>query len=161
MTAIFDADQADRKDVGKIDWAVVDPRDAVRRATTKRLLDAGQLRTGNDFYHAAFVFQHGDEPNDFLLAHTFAVIAAARGRQDATWIAAATLDRYLQRIGQKQIYGTQFITPNGGHTTQEPYDRSLVSDPLREALGVPPMKAQEAQRSKFEAELNAGKVAKR
>jgi hypothetical protein len=27
---------------------------------------------------------------------------------DARWIAAATLDRYLQRIGQPQVFGTQF-----------------------------------------------------
>jgi hypothetical protein len=157
MTAIFDADQADRKDIRKFDWSVVGPRDDARRVRTKSLLDAGELRTGTDYYHAAFVYQHGDKPNDFLLAHTLAVIAAAHGREDATWIAAATLDRYLQWIGQKQIYGTQFVTPNGGRTTQEPYDRTLVSDALRKALGVPPMSAQEEQRKKFEAELRGAK----
>jgi len=159
MTAIFNADQADRKNIGSVDWSVVGPRDDARRSRTKALLDSGQLRTGTDFWHAAFVFQHGDKPDDFLLAHTLAVIAAARGRTDATWIAAATLDRYLQWIGQKQIYGTQFVTPNGGHTTQEPYDRALVSDALREALGVPPIKAQEEQRKKFEAEFRGAKAA--
>jgi hypothetical protein len=161
MAAIFDADQADRKNIGSVDWSVVGPRDEARRNRTKVLLDSGQLRTGTDFWHAAFVFQHGDKPDDFLLAHTLAVIAAARGRKDATWIAAATLDRYLQRIGQKQIYGTQFVTPNGGHTTQDPYDRSLVSDALRQALGVPPMSAQEKQRQEFEAELSSRKAVSR
>ena len=161
MKSIFDADQADREDMGKVDWTIVGPRDQARRSRTKALLDAGKLRTGNDFYHAAFVFQHGDKPDDFLMAHTLAVIAATRGRKDATWIAAATLDRYLQRIGQKQIYGTQFFTRDGSPMTQEPYDRSLVSDALRRALGVPPMKTQEEQRKKFEAELNGRKSTSR
>ena len=161
MTAIFDADQGARKDMAKINWNVVAAQDETRRLRTKTLLESGKLRSGNDFYHAAFVYQHGDKPTDFLLAHTFAVIAAARGRKDATWIAAATLDRYLQRIGQKQIYGTQFITPNGGSTTQEPYDRTLVSDALRAALGVPPLKDQEKQREEFEAELKGAKTGTR
>jgi hypothetical protein len=159
MTAIFDADQADRQGVGaRIDWSVVTPRDEARRALTRALLNAGSLRTGDDYWHAAFVFQHGGEPNDYLLAHTLAVIAAARGRPDATWIAAATLDRYLQNIGRPQIYGTQFQSPTGRPTTQEPYDRSLVSDALRQALGVPPRAAQENQRAQFEAQSRAAEA---
>ena len=116
MTAIFDADQSDRQGLAKIDWPVVNARDDERRARTKTLLDLGKLRTAGDFYDAAFGFQHGHKAEDFLLAHTFALVAAARGRADATWIAAATLDRYLMNVGQKQIYGTQFVTPSNGPT---------------------------------------------
>jgi hypothetical protein len=159
MTAIFEADQADRVGGGAaIDWSVVGPRDTARRARTLALLDAGALRSGDDYWHAAFVFQHGDEPNDYLLAHTLALIAAARGRPDATWIAAATLDRYLQNIGRSQIYGTQFRSPAGQPTTQEPYDRALVSDALRQALGVPAQVDQERQRSQFEAQSHAAET---
>ena len=151
MTAIFAADQADRQG-DQIDWAVVRPRDEARRARTLALLNSGALQSGEDFYHAAFLFQHGGDPNSYLMAHTLAVIAAARGRPDATWIAAATLDRYLQSIGQKQIYGTQFISHRGQSTTQEPYDRTLVSDALRQALGVPAQADQERQRAEHDAE---------
>lgn len=155
MTAIFNADQTDRRGGGAaVDWTIVEPRDRARRTRTLALLDAGALRSGEDFWHAAYVFQHGTEPSDYLLAHTLAVIAAARGRSDATWIAAATLDRYLQKIGQPQIYGTQFNSRTMP-TTQEPYDRILVSDALRRALGVPPLAEQERQRARFEAEYRA------
>lgn len=150
IETLFDADQADRQPGSNIDWAVVSRRDEERRARTLTLLNTGKLRSGDDFWHAAFIFQHGGEANSYLLAHTFAVIAAARGRRDATWIAAATLDRYLQKVGQKQIYGTQFSTPPGRSTTQEPYDHSLVNDVLRVALGVPAREAQETQRAEFE-----------
>lgn len=150
MTAIFDADQSDRQ--SPIDWSVVGPRDAARAARTKILLDSGALESADDYYHAAFLFQHGSESNDYLLAHTLAMIAVARGRPDASWIAAATLDRYLQRIGQKQIFGTQFRPGTDLPVTQDPYDRSLLSDAIRRAVGVPPLAAQEERRKKIEAE---------
>jgi hypothetical protein len=93
MTAIFEADQADRRPAeGRaIDWAAVTPRDEARLARTLELLNAGALHSGDDFRHAAFILQHGGSPESYLLAHTLATIAAARGRPDATWIAAASL----------------------------------------------------------------------
>jgi hypothetical protein len=157
MTAIFEADQADRASGGAaIDWSVVTPRDEARRARTLALVAAGALASGDDYWHAAFVLQHGSEPNDFLLAHTFAVVAAARGRADATWIAAASLDRYLQKSGRPQIYGTQYNFSNETQTaTQDPYDRALVSDALRGALGVKSQAEQERSRTDMEARFRA------
>ncbi|HVQ07093.1 MAG TPA: hypothetical protein VMS43_01525 [Allosphingosinicella sp.] len=157
MTRIYDADQADRAPGGPaIDWAIVTPRDEARRARTLALVAAGALASGDDYWHAAFVLQHGSAPDDFLLAHTFAIIAAARGRTDATWIAAATLDRYLQKSGRPQIYGTQFNTSNETRTTtQDPYDRALISDALRQALGVPPQADLERRRAEIEASFRA------
>lgn len=154
MKRIFEADQAARHSP-KIDWSVVGPADAERRKQTQALLDSGALQSGNDFYHAAFIFQHGGEAKNYLLAHTLAMIAAARGRPDATWIAAATLDRYLQAIGQKQIYGTQYSTLPGKPTTQDPYDPILVSDALREVLGIPNLADQEKRRKEIEARHKA------
>ena len=152
MLAIFVADQAPRTGGGSaVNWAVVGPQDAERRRRTRELLDVGALRTRDDFYHAATVFQHGTEAADYLLAHTLAVIAAARGKPEATWMAAATLDRYLQAVGHSQIYGTQYQTPDRQNTTQEPYDRALVSDALRHALGIPTQSEQEARRREIEA----------
>lgn len=155
MTAIFEADQKSRLVLGApIDWTVKQREDRERRAETKALLDSGKLQSGEDFYHAAFVFQHGDMPADFLLAHTLATIAMARGNRSASWIAAATLDRFLQNIGQKQVFGTQF----GKANTQEPFDRTLLSDDLRTAMGVPVLKEQEEDRvarTKQAAELAA------
>lgn len=146
MTAIFAADQGAREHPVTIDWRVVRPADQTRRARTQALLDAGQLSSADDFYHAAYVFQHGDEADDCLQAHALAVVAIARGKPEAIWIAAATLDCYLQRIGQPQIYGTQFTHPPDKEWTQEPYRRDLLSDALRQANGVPPRAKQEEQR---------------
>jgi hypothetical protein len=108
------------------------------------LLAANALHTPDDYRKAAFVFQHGAQPDDYLLAHSLAVIAVAKGDQGAAWIAAATLDRYLQSIGRPQIYGTQFLGM-GASTTQKPYNQELISDALRIELGVPTLASQKEQ----------------
>jgi hypothetical protein len=136
MTAIFDEDQAARQNwqnMTDAQRAAVAVQDEVRRKQTRMLLDAGELRAGADFRRAAFVFQHGETADDFLAAHTFALVALAMGDTEARWIAAATLDRYLTTIGKPQIYGTQF----DNQLAREPYNRALISDDLRRALNVP------------------------
>jgi hypothetical protein len=160
MSRIYVADQAARENLAAFNTLNVGKQDAERRAQSRRLLDAGELRSGTDFYRAAFIFQHGSTPGDFLFAHTLAVIAAARGRPDATWIASATLDRYLQSIGQRQIYGTQFQLPRDAPATQDPYDRLLISDALRSALGVPSLADQAEQRKAWDAERSKAPVSK-
>jgi hypothetical protein len=148
MTALFDADQADRKQA-HIDWSILSPADMKRRQETQALLDAGALQSGADFFHAAFVFQHGQVPEDFLKAHLLAMVAVARGRSDALWIASASLDRYLQNIKQPQVLGTQFAIIEG-KAVQEPFNPTLISDAMRQALGVPPLAEQAAQGRMFE-----------
>ena len=150
MTAIFDADQADRQP-DRIDWSVVGPADEKRRARTEQLLDSGALQSGDDFYHAAFIFQHGAKADDYLKAHLLATIAVARGKSGAVWIASATLDRYLRAIDKPQVLGTQYRMPKGAAVTQEPYDRTLVSDAMRKALQVPSLAEQEQQRQRYAA----------
>ncbi len=155
MAEIFAADQAARSNGGAIDWEVVGREDADRRARVRELLENGGLTTGRDYYAAAFVFQHGSEPADYLLAHALAVRSLALGIEDAEWIAAATLDRYLQTVGAGQIYGTQFrYTPETG-TTMEPYDRDLLTDGLREAANAHTLAEQEARMAEMDAELRA------
>jgi len=138
MTAIFDEDQADRQNwqnMTDAQRAAVAVQDALRRKRTRVLLEDGELRAGEDFRRAAFVFQHGEAADDFLVAHTLALAALAMGDAEARWIAAATLDRYLTTIGKAQVYGTQFDRQNA---VREPYDRALIPDSLRGALNVPP-----------------------
>lgn len=157
MQRIFDEDQKVRQPGEKIDWAVVSKSDETRREHTRKLLAEGALHTREDFEHAAFVFQHGSTPDDYLLAHTLAMVAVKKGEGSAIWIAAATLDRYLHSMKQPQIYGTQYVLPHNGPATQEPYDRTLVSDALRRQLGVPSQAMQEQQLKQYQAEEKSQK----
>ncbi|MCA0368971.1 MAG: hypothetical protein LCH57_13080 [Proteobacteria bacterium] len=151
MAAIFAADQAIRQNVPLAqyqDRAFVErmvAEDAARRAQTRTLLDAGALKTGEDYRNAAFVFQHGSTPEDYLLAHSLAVAAVVKGSEGGAWIAAATLDRYLQMTGKEQIYGTQTRKVNTAPATLDPYNRQLVPDSLRTVLDVPPLAEQESR----------------
>lgn len=148
MAEIFEADQAIRKRLTPENWgdpefvAEMENGDAARKKQVRKLLEDGALQTGADFYHAAFIFQHADTPEDYLLAHTLATVSAAKGYEGAAWIAAATLDRYLFNMKQPQIYGTQTLII-GGAATMEPYNRKLIPDALRQALGVPSLETQE------------------
>lgn len=146
MQRIYDEDQKPRQKPGELSaekWTVLNEQDAERRRLTRQLLADGKLRTGEDFARAAFIFQHGSSPDDFLLAHTLATIAVAKGDEEAIWITTATLDRYLHSAGKPQIYGTQFKA--GSSATQEPFNRDLISDALRRQLGVPSLSAQQEQ----------------
>lgn len=141
MASIYTADQADREpSPGEIDWTAVAPRDAIRGKRVREMIAQGALRTGKDFERAAYVFQHGETPEDILLAHVLAVTALGKGNKKARWLAAATLDRYLHRRKQPQVFGTQFVNhdtskPDGW--TMEPYNRELLAPGLLEANCVP------------------------
>lgn len=157
MQRLFAEDQADRKAAPNIDWKVVAPRDEARRAATRRLLAEGALRTAEDYRAAAFIFQHGSAPGDYLLAHTLAMVAVAKGDAKALWIASATLDRYLINTGHQQIYGTQYSKPSATAAwTMEPYDRELIADALRRELGVPDLAAQQKRLEDMQARFAPG-----
>lgn len=157
MAAIYAADQAVRQDVAAIlaggrEAALrIYAEDTVRRQQVKALLDAGELRTATDFYSAALVYQHGDTAEDYLMAHTLAVAALGEGSTESPWLAAATLDRYLQKIGQPQIYGTQTMVRQGQPPTREPFDHALIPDSIRRILGVSTRGAEEARQAEAAA----------
>jgi hypothetical protein len=153
---LYDADQKVREagmPTTETDIRNMYNNDAARRARVHEMLTSGLIHTGHDFERAAFIFQHGDTPDDFLLAHTLAMISVARGDSNSIWIAAATLDRYLAKTGKPQIYGTQYSVNSVGQWTQEPYDRTLISDAIRAGLNVPSQPAQARQLDMFQKQI--------
>lgn len=130
-----------------------DERAAARRANLRAMLSRGEITTGSDLYEAAFVFQHGETAPDYLLAHVLALDALAKGFDRAKWLSVATFDRYLQLIGQPQIFGTQYpLDPklphpitNGGRfsgRTQSPFDDTFLPAHLRRDFCVPDLEQQ-------------------
>jgi len=144
MAAIAAADQAAR-DGRPVDWSKLATEDAARRTRARALLEQGALTTATDFDAAALVFQHGSEPGDFLLAHVLATRALALGRKESEWIAASSLDRYLQSIGAGQVYGTQVSASTEHGPTLEPFDKALVPDAVRRSMGAPTVAELEAR----------------
>ena len=122
----------------------MEKRDRERKLRVRQLLAAGSVRTGQDYWFAALIFQHGEMPEDYLLAHVLALTAAYKGNRNGRWLAAASLDRYLLSISHKQIYGTQF-TGKAGDTVQADYDADLLHDTLRATSCVIPRDVQQKQ----------------
>ena len=130
----------------------------LRRAEVRKLLEEGKIISGEDFSDAALIFQHGQTPDEFLFAHVLAVEGLVRGGSADKWIAAATLDRYLQSVNRPQIFGTQYPGDRAaGNTpkpqvdphvwniqrTQQPYDAKLLPDSVRRDFCVPDVSQQE------------------
>jgi hypothetical protein len=116
--------------------------DAARHSKAKDLLGQGKVESGREYFFVAMLFQHSSDSNELMLAHVLAVTAASKGFFRAKWMAAATMDRYLQSINQPQIFGTQFKMVAGGWT-MEPYSRTTISDSLRVQWCVVPLPEQE------------------
>lgn len=101
--------------VGTTEYAGLRERDRDRR---RRALEAlTELRKSgklapDDLYHTAWLYNHGDDPDEAKLAHELASVAARRGHGPARWLAAAAYDRWCMYDGRPQKYGTQFV-PDG------------------------------------------------
>ena len=140
---------------------VLAKHDTARRARVREMLNAGTIRTVKDYTFASFIFQHGATPDDYLLAHVLGMVAASKGDKMGRWIAAATLDRYLQSIKQSQVFGTQFVPGPKGEMTQGEYKNELLSNSVRAAMCVRPYEKQveqlkQAQTKPDEADYNTG-----
>jgi hypothetical protein len=150
LAKLYEDDQSDRRPEGgkPIDPAVLVSRDRKRQARVKSLYETGALHTGKDYYRAAMVLQHASEPEDYLLAHEFCVVALSKGEPEARWLAAATEDRFLMKIKRPQRFGTRYHS----HGLDDPvrlYEVGPgVTDGLRRELGVPTL--EEARRREAE-----------
>ena len=147
VARLYREDQADRQsqDGKQIDWQVVGPRDEARRKRVVEMFNAGDLKTGRDYFQAALIFQHGNRPEDYLLCHELCVTAVFKAGSAETaswvgtakWLAAASEDRFLLSIGRGQRFGTQFTS--GGRNQPWHLDKidPGVSDNIRKIWGVP------------------------
>jgi ketosteroid isomerase-like protein len=127
-----------------LDWDTIAKRDARRQAAVRALLAGGKIRGGREYEFAALVFQHSGTPDNLALAHVLAMTAVSKGQATAKWLAAATLDRYLQSVKAPQLFGTQFTGgPEASSWTMEPYDRKVLADSVRASWCVVPQAEQD------------------
>ncbi len=108
LKKMYDEDQGARK-VAKIDWKKLNHEDSLRQQRVYELLKDKQVNTGTDYYHAAMIFQHG---NDTVASGMAVKLMKTAIELDSTvnrWLLAAAIDRDLMRKNQPQIYGTQYI----------------------------------------------------
>ena len=136
LNQMYKLDQSEREGAN-VDWTALYRHDMERRARLKHLLESGGVQSAADYFHAAMIYQHGQTPDDYLLAHLLAVTAISKGSKEARWLSAATMDRYLRSIWQPQVYGTQSTRSSDKEPwTHDSMNENLVSDSMRAALCV-------------------------
>ena len=159
LQALYEQDQADRKG-----FACFDPyqrqrmlqRDGARRQRVEALLASEPLLDPEDYFHAAMIFQHGETPEHFLLAHTLAYKGAKQGYPACFCLMAAAYDRTLMSQRHAQKYGTQYIIRERRWTL---YDVDpTTTDAQRARWDVPPLaqclqRAEEMNQTIFSAAI--------
>ncbi|HEX2223945.1 MAG TPA: hypothetical protein VHN15_07045 [Thermoanaerobaculia bacterium] len=142
LRGIYEQDQAERVNPDPSNREAMKAmleNDRQRRERVRQILEAGGARTGDDYFHAAMVFQHGETAEDYLRAKELAQKAFELDPDlgAARWLSAAAHDRWLWKTGKPQHYGTQFKQTPEGVWTMEPIDETAVTDEQRRQLGVP------------------------
>jgi hypothetical protein len=144
LRMLVEADQAARhQDMSAISeeerralWEKISADDAARRARVAEIIAAGGAKTGEDYFAAALVYQHGDRLDDYARAREYAAKAVELGDESGRWLAAAAWDRWLVKAGYPQRFGTQYAC-NPDCKLQE-WDES-TTDEMRARWNVPPL----------------------
>ncbi len=90
------------------------------------------LVIGEDFDHAALVFQHGEKLDDYLIARELGILAAIN--ESYTSLPALAEYRFLVTIHRKQRFVSQSHFDKRGSQHADPIDEegdTAVTDPLR------------------------------
>jgi hypothetical protein len=143
LAALFAADRSDHaipRMVGRPEYADMRRRDADRRARAAAILRDESPTEPVDWYHAAWLFNHGDTPDEAKTACRLAEQAAAGGYEPARWLSAAAYDRWCMYSGRPQKFGTQIVPDGRGYRVWDT-DPS-TTDAERAAYNVPPLAEQ-------------------
>ena len=154
LTALYKADKQERVHqprVNTLEYQAMRARDLQRRKRVMEIAAKNGLETGEDYYHAAHIMNHGDTPEDAQNAHLFALRSSELGYRPARWLMAASYDRWQMYQGRPQKYGTNYVY-DGREDRLWDVDPA-TTDEERAKWDVPPLaeqlrKAQEANRHK-------------
>ena len=110
----YQTDQGDRKNLKFYTGLFAESRrerDSLRMDQAMRLYKNQQITKPLDKFHAAFIFHHGSQSQQYEIAHQLANEAAeAEALLDVylvQWLAKATYDRWMLSLGKPQKYDTQ------------------------------------------------------
>lgn len=162
LQRLYREDQQDRLS-DTINWAHVMTRDSIRELRVFTLLKNHLISTGQDYYHAAMILQHGSDTTASRMAVEMMRQSIELDGHISKWLLAAAIDRNLMRRGQPQIYGTQFISDDRGVFSRYVLDSTAISDLERRQYGVETLaeqreKLKRLNRKQLTALLNSGET---
>ena len=107
----YKTDQKDRMLLRSYIFGDIEDRDEVRLNQVKKIYRPENKLEPIDKFHAAFVFHHSNNSNDYETASKLATAAAnARELEDnyqVQWLSKAAYDRWMLSIGEPEKYNTQ------------------------------------------------------
>ena len=112
LLSLYKADRQEHAAPPKVntpEYKAMRTRDAQRRERVMQSFAERKLSTAEDYYHAAWIMNHGDTPEDAKNAHVFALRSNELGHRPARWLAAASYDRWQMYQGKPQKYGTNYL----------------------------------------------------
>lgn len=104
LRQLFDEDQDDLRVMPKDRIE----RDRARRLRVQEMIDREEVRSSLDYIHAAIIFQHGEQLEDWWKAYELSAKAVKLGFEPK-WIPAVALDRWLLNQGKPLKYGNQVL----------------------------------------------------
>lgn len=112
LLSLYKADRREHLNPPKVntpEYKAMRARDLKRRERVMEIVAAGELHTAEDYYHAAWVMNHGETPDDARNGHVLALRSSELGYRPARWLAAASYDRWQMYQGKPQKFGTNYI----------------------------------------------------
>ncbi len=154
LLSLYQSDRTEHANQAKLntpEYKAMRARDRQRRQRVMEIVSQEELSSAEDFYHAAWIMNHGDTPEDAENAYRLALRSSELGYRPARWLTAASYDRWQMYQGKPQKYGTNYIY-DGRQDRLWDIDPS-TTDEERQAWDVPPLteqlrKADEANRKK-------------
>jgi hypothetical protein len=147
LSSLYSADKEERINQPKTrtsEYKEMRARDLQRRKRVMEMVLKGELHGAEDYYHAAWIMNHGDTPEDARNGHLLALRSSQLGYRPARWLAAASYDRWQMYQGKPQKYGTNYLDDGqrdrlwdvDPHTTDEEraqWDVPPLAEQLRKA----------------------------
>jgi hypothetical protein len=133
LREIEKADQADRfwaldPNGAKPSQAVIEKmnkNDLRRRMRVGEIFGEGCLKSVDDYKAAFFVYQHGNNPDQYFQAFVWSRQALSLGDDHMKSNVAMAVDRYLVSTEHKQLFGTQAAQISNGCWCIQPIEDSF------------------------------------
>ncbi len=120
------------------------PADKIRKERVIEIMTKPVDLNADEYFAAAMIMQHGSTAKDAKLAMEYARNAVIKNpnHDSAKWLTCAAEDRYLNRSGKAQIWGTQLSRKK--HATKDyeilyldNFDRAQKTDQQRKNCNLP------------------------
>ena len=140
LKMLFESDRADHaipKVAGTPMYVEMRNKDTQRRREVQSILCNETDFEATDYYHAAWILNHGDTIDEAELAFRLAKKSIELGYPHGRWLYAAAFDRWLMYSGLPQKFGTQ-VVPDGQRYRLWDYDVN-TTDEERAQFNVSPI----------------------